>query len=137
VTLGNKIVDVVAAIIEKDGLVLATRRKNGMHLAGLWEFPGGKLEPGETPEVALRRELKEEFAVDSQIGTFFGENIHDYGDKVIRLLAYRVTHLSGEFQLTDHDEIRWLKPEDLDDLAWAPADVPIKRKYQLQQEILK
>ena len=122
--------DVTAAIIEKEGRVLAARRRAGSHLAGYWEFPGGKLEEGETPEVCLRRELTEEFKIDSNIGLFVGESIYDYGTKVIRLMAYMVEHIEGEFELIDHDEMRWLSLDELNEVNWAPADIPLVEKYK-------
>lgn len=116
---------VAAAIIIKDGLILAARKKAGLHLAGYWEFPGGKIEPGETPEGCLCRELREEFGVRCEIGPFLGESTYDYGNTVISLLGYYATHKEGLFCLTDHDEIRWLFPSELADLRWAPADIPL------------
>lgn len=123
-------IDVTAAIIEKAGKVLAARRKPGIHLSGYWEFPGGKLENGETPEECLQRELEEEFTITSEIGAFVGESIYDYGNKVVRLLAYRVEHIDGVFQLIDHDEIRWLRLDELNDVEWAPADIPLVKQYK-------
>ena len=122
--------NVTAAIIEKEGRVLAARRRAGSHLAGYWEFPGGKLEEGETPEVCLRRELTEEFKIDSNIGLFVGESIYDYGTKVIRLMAYLVEHIEGEFELIDHDDMRWLSLDELNEVNWAPADIPLVEKYK-------
>ena len=118
-------INVTAAVLLKDDRFLAAKRSDGKHLAGHWEFPGGKIEAGETPEQCLKRELKEEFTIETEIGEFVAESIFDYGDKRIRLLAYKVKHVSGEFQLIDHDEIRWLPIEELDSLKWAPADIPI------------
>lgn len=127
----KKQIDVSAAIILKDKKVLAARRKQGAHLAGYWEFPGGKVEQGETPEQCLARELQEEFRITSRIGAFVAESIYDYGNKIVRLLAYQVEHVSGDFQLIDHDELRWLPLEELSSVEWAPADIPLVKQYQV------
>jgi len=124
------LINVTAAIIEKNGLILAARKRKGLHLAGCWEFPGGKLEQGETPEECLQRELEEEFSICCEIGSFLGESIYSYDDKVIRLLGYHATHTCGSFQLTDHDKIRWLSTDELDTLQWAPADIPLMLKVR-------
>lgn len=123
-------IDVTAAIIVKDNKIFAARRKSGVHLAGFWEFPGGKLEEGETPEQCLARELLEELNITVRVGRFVGESIYDYGTKVIRLLAYEVEHLSGDFELIDHDEMRWLAKAELDGIDWAPADIPLVNQYK-------
>lgn len=125
----NNIIDVTAALIIKDGKVLAARRSPGKHLEGHWEFPGGKLERFETPEHCLERELTEEFSITSRVGAFIGESLYDYGSKTVRLLAYEVEHISGEFELIDHDELRWLAIDELFDVSWAPADIPIVELY--------
>lgn len=126
----NDVLKVAAAIIEKDGFILAARKKTGLHLAGYWEFPGGKVEPGETPEECLCRELWEEFGVRCEIGGFVGESIYNYSNKVIKLLGYYATHCEGLFRLTDHDAILWLLPSELTGLRWAPADIPLVVKLQ-------
>lgn len=147
-------ITVTAAIIEKDGLVLAARRKSGRHLAGYWEFPGGKLEPEETEKECLARELLEEFDILCTIGDFFAESIYEYGTspekekdcfspgkpankqgtKVIRLISYRVRHQSGVFQCRDHDLIVWLPVDELQSLKWSPADVPLVKKLQKEYQ---
>lgn len=119
---------VTAAIIQRDGKILAARRKPGSHMAGFWEFPGGKIEPGESPEECLRRELKEELSIDVAIGSFFDESCYDYGSKQVRLLCYYVEYLRGTFSLSDHDEIKWLPVGQLLKLNWAPADIPVVKK---------
>ena len=123
-------ITVTAGIIEKNGLVFAARRGEGRHLAGYWEFPGGKLENDESPEHCLARELKEEFDVETSVGQFFAESIHNYDGKVVKLLAYQVTHSKGDFKLIDHDKVVWLSPQELGSINWAPADIPIVEKYQ-------
>ncbi len=120
-----KRITVIAAIMEREGTILIARRKRGDRQAGKWEFPGGKLEEGETPEVCLRRELQEEFSIDVVVGGFVGHSSHRYSHREIELLAYRVTHLSGDFQLHDHEEIRWVLPADLPSYDFSAADIPI------------
>jgi mutator protein MutT len=126
----SKPIIVTAAIMVKANKVFAARRNSGSHMAGFWEFPGGKIEAGETPEACLVRELFEEFGIVTQVGAFFGENTHDYGTKTIQLLAYQVTHVSGEFELMAHDQSRWLSPDELDQVKWAPADIPLVALYR-------
>ena len=127
-TLARPIV-VAAAIIVKEGLVFAARRGPGKHLAGMWEFPGGKLEDGESPEHCLQRELYEEFGIETRVGPLVGKNTHDYGSKLVQLLAFHVEHIRGDFELRDHDELAWLDPEHLLTIDWAPADVPLAEQY--------
>jgi 8-oxo-dGTP diphosphatase len=133
-------ITVTAAIIEKDGLILAARRKPGRHLAGYWEFPGGKLEPEETEKECLARELREEFDILCTVEDFFAESIYEYetppkSTKIVRLLSYRVRHLSGVFQCRDHDLIVWLPVHELLSLKWSPADVPLVEKLQEEYQI--
>ncbi len=122
---GYKRITVTAAIIEREGTILIARRRRGDRQAGKWEFPGGKIEEGETPEVCLRRELQEEFGIDVVVGGFVGRSSHRYPHGEVDLLAYRVTHLSGDFQLHDHEEIRWVEPADLPSHDFSAADIPI------------
>jgi mutator protein MutT len=104
---------VLAAVIENGGRILIARRKNTDRFGGQWEFPGGKLEPGETPELCLERELMEEFGIASRIGRRLGSAKADSPDYAIRLDAYEAFHLAGEFELREHDEIRWAAPSEL------------------------
>jgi 8-oxo-dGTP diphosphatase len=123
-----KIIDVTAAIIEKDGKFLIAKRKKGKHLENKWEFPGGKIEDKETPKECLARELEEEFGIIAKVTDFVAESVFNYGDKKIRLLGYRAQHISGEFILNDHDEVRWIFPNEFDGFDFAEADVPIIKK---------
>lgn len=121
------LVRVVAAVMEKDGKVLIARRRKGDKLAGKWEFPGGKVDAGETPEDALRRELREELGIETEIGAFLCRSCHDYSHLSVELLAYRVSHVSGELIPHVHDEIRWVKPEDLSAYDFPEANLPVIR----------
>ena len=117
---------VTAAVIEKDGNILIAKRKQGSRFAGKWEFPGGKLEKGETPEQCLKRELQEELDITAEVGDLFCSSEYSYTPEfTIRLLAYRATVISGVFNLNDHEEIRWVKPADLANYDFPEADRPI------------
>jgi len=104
---------VTAALLRRADRILIARRKPGLSDGGLWEFPGGKVEPGETPEMGLARELKEEFDIEARVGPLAatGRGVIDGGP--FELLAFEVEHLGGEFRLRSHDEIRWIRPGDL------------------------
>ncbi len=104
---------------------MLARRAPGQRLAGLWEFPGGKIEPGETPEQCLARELREELAVEVEVGSFVASSRHDDGTLSIELLAYDVQLISGELIPHDHDLLVWVAPEEILGYALAEADVPI------------
>ncbi len=114
--------------MEKDGRVLLARRKKGDRQERKWEFPGGKIEPGETPEICLARELREEFGIAAEVLDYFGASIYEYGHGTIDLRAYRVRHVSGEFRVNAHEEIAWVEKTDLLSYDLSPADVPIARK---------
>ena len=122
--------DVTAAIIIENNKVLLTRRAPGEKHAGWWEFPGGKVEPGEPPENCLRRELREELEIDAAIGKKLIENIHRYDTGAIRLMAYHATILSGTPCLHVHDEYQWVDVSDLNQYQLLPADVPIAEYLQ-------
>jgi 8-oxo-dGTP diphosphatase len=114
---------VTAAVIEKDGRILIGKRKRGKQHAGKWEFPGGTLEEGETNEQCLERELLEELAVTTEIGDLICSSTFRYTpDWTIQLMAYRATVISGTFNLNDHEEIRWVKIEDLTNYDFPEAD---------------
>ncbi len=120
---------VTAGVIEKDGCVLIGKRKQGKQHVGKWEFPGGTLEQGETPEQCLRREIQEELAIDIEVGDLFCTTEYTYTpDWTIKLLAYRTTVISGVFNANDHEEIRWVKPGDLVDYDFPEAGRPIIEK---------
>ena len=122
----SNIIKVTAAILEKDGKILIAKRKTGDKLfAGLWEFPGGKVEEGETPEECMARELKEELDIEVEVGELITSNKHKYPHGIFELLAYRVKHVSGEMVLNDHEEIKWVTADEMSNYEFPPADLPI------------
>lgn len=126
---------VTAAIIHKEGLVLAARKKPGLPMAGYWEFPGGKIEPGESPRDCLQREIFEELGLHCSVGEYIGESVYDYGNKKVKLLAYHVQTQDTQMQLKDHDAIRWLSVSELFSVDWAPADIALVEL--LEQQIIR
>ena len=116
---------VTAAILFKDGRILIAKRKKGDHLENKWEFPGGKLEPGETPEECLRRELFEEFSIETRVGEFVCSSRYTYRHGCIELRAFKVEYLSGRLTIHDHEEIAWALPGELGNYDFAEADIPI------------
>jgi len=113
---------VAAGIVVKDGRILIARRKKGQSHAGLWEFPGGKIEQGETPQECLERELEEELGISVKAGRVIarGEDHSEHGSFVV--LAIEAALLSGDITLDVHDSALWVEPENLKDYRLAPAD---------------
>lgn len=122
--------DVTAALIQLDGRVLITRRASFEKHAGKWEFPGGKVESGETPEQCLKRELFEELGIETFVGEFFAESQFEYATGSIRLLAFWVSIGQGEIVLTVHDQFQWVNVDDLLTYDLLPADIPIAAKMK-------
>lgn len=127
--------DIVAAgIVIEDGKVLLSRRKKGSHLAGMWEFPGGKAEAGEDPRAALRRELEEELGIRTRIGEIVDVAFHRYdeADKAVLLLFFDAEReaSSPAPSAIDVAEIAWCGPERLDPSAFPPADVAVLAKVK-------
>lgn len=120
----KKRVDVVGAVLVDGQTVLAARRSEQMSLPGLWEFPGGKIEEGETPEEALARELDEELRCTAEIGEHVETTLYEYEKLFVSLATYYCTLREGTPQLTEHAEIRWVPAAELRELQWAPADIP-------------
>lgn len=113
---------VTAAVIERDGMILIARRKRAF-MGNNWEFPGGKLEDNETLEECLKREIWEELGIDIAVGKLISSRKHVLNcQSAIILYAYRAEYVSGEIVLTDHDEIAWVAPEDLQRYAFPDPD---------------
>lgn len=121
-----KTISVVGAVIILNDSVLACRRAPFKSQAGLWEFPGGKVEPGESPEDALRREIMEELGVAVLVKQFVGAGEFQMTDVLIRLDCFQCSLQDDTpVKSKDHDQLRWLEKEQLETVAWAPADIPI------------
>jgi 8-oxo-dGTP diphosphatase len=116
---------VVAGVVVDGGRALAARRGPGRALAGLWEFPGGKVEAGETDDDALARELAEELGITVAVGPLVGVGLWDGGSRPLALVAYRCDLVSGAPHPHEHAEIAWLRAPELRARRWAPADVPL------------
>ncbi len=113
---------VTAGILERDGRVLIARRKPGRHMGRKWEFPGGKIEAGETPQESLARELEEELGVRATIGEFLCRASYQGEGITLELLVYRVRDFDGTLTIRDHDELRWVLPGELRDFELADSD---------------
>jgi 8-oxo-dGTP diphosphatase len=121
--------DVTCAIIEQDSLVLVAQRSRTMAMPLKWEFPGGKIKPGETPEHCLRREIVEELAIEVAVHNALAEKTHAYPDFTITLYPFVCTIISGTITLREHAAVTWLPREDLASLDWAAADRPVLETY--------
>ncbi|WP_343995295.1 (deoxy)nucleoside triphosphate pyrophosphohydrolase [Terrabacter terrae] len=111
-------------MIRSEGRVLCARRGASGRLAGRWEFPGGKVELGESPREALVREIDEELRCEVLVGSQVESTRHEYDFGTIVLTTFYCDLLGGEPHLTDHDEVRWCTPGEMESLLWAPADIP-------------
>lgn len=120
---------VCGILVDASGRALACLRPPGKHLADQWEFPGGKVEPGESPEAALIRELREELAVEVEILRPLSAVDWDYGRGPIRLIPFVCRIKNGEPKALDHAELRWVDPSSLHELHWAAADGPILQEW--------
>lgn len=118
---------VTAAVIEQDGKILIAKRRAGDRFAQLWEFPGGKLEPGESPGQCLQRELREELDVETRLEGFIGSFPFASSVLSIELVAYKVSIVSGRLALSDHEELRWVSPAELGDFSFTEPDLPLVR----------
>lgn len=116
--------NVVGAIIRRDGEILCARRGPEGSLPGLWEFPGGKIETNESPKGALAREIIEELNCCIKVGDQVDSTTYEYDFAIITLTTFYCVLTDGEPDMTEHSELRWLPPELLKELEWAPADIP-------------
>lgn len=127
-------IPVVTGLLKKNGKVLLGKRPEGNSLAGQWEFPGGKIEIGESPEKALIRELNEELGIDADIGQLKLANTHNYGEKGVILLFYEVLFWKGEPKASHHAELKWVDPDQIPEMEIPEAN---RRILQTILDILK
>lgn len=114
---------VVGAALIEDGKVLAAKRSAIMSMPGYWEFPGGKIEPGESAEAALKRELSEELGCEVMVGALLNHSVYSYDELDVDLAVYLAARASGTLVAREHEELRWLSFDELDSVDWAPADL--------------
>ena len=119
-----KVISVVGAVIYRDGKILAAQRKNDSKLGGFWEFPGGKIEPDESPKEALIREINEELEAEIEIHEEVCTTTYDYDFATVKLTTFRCTMLNDQIVLNDHQDIKWLALSEINSVEWAPADIP-------------
>lgn len=131
----NRHLHVACAIIEQEGMVLAAQRSAHMSLPLKWEFPGGKIEAGEAPADCLRRELLEELGISVIIGKQLSSTTHNYDSFTVTLYPFICSLATTSITLHEHEAILWMKPEQLPELDWATADLPVITSYLARQTV--
>ena len=133
----KKNIHVVGAVITHDEKTLCAQRGMEKSLPGLWEFPGGKIEESETPQAALQREIQEEMHCHVKIGEQVEHTVYEYDFGIVHLTTFYCQLVEGTPTLTEHIAIEWLEAHELEELEWAPADIPaiqkLKRNVQAQK----
>ena len=119
---------VTAAVLWREDRILIARRTRPEWLAGAWEFPGGKIEDGESPQDCLARELREELGLEVEVGALICRTTHRYPQLLVELHAYIARWDSGEPKPVEHDAVEWVLPGELDRYSLAPADLPIAER---------
>jgi 8-oxo-dGTP diphosphatase len=127
-----KKVEVVAAIIVNNGKYLCVQRGESKldYISKKWEFPGGKIEPGETREQTIKREIQEELSMDIQPSNEFITVVHEYPDFHLTMHSFICTCVNPELKLSEHIDFKWMEIDDMDNLDWAAADIPIVQKLK-------
>jgi 8-oxo-dGTP diphosphatase len=127
----SAIISVTCAIIEQEGRVLAAQRARHRAQGGLWEFPGGKIHPGESAEACIRREIAEELGAAIHIVARLPACIYHYPKQSVRLIPFVCVPVKcADFQAIEHEQIRWCTDEELSELAWCPADISVLQQYR-------
>lgn len=131
-------INVVAAIIiNQEGKILITQRNLKKSQGGLWEFPGGKIEPDETKEKAIIREIKEELTIDIKVDEYFDEKVFNYPEKDINLIALKCSKIDGNIELMEHEDYKWVSNSELENFKFAPADMFIVEKLKEKEHSMK
>ena len=128
----RKHIEVAAAIIIDDGRIFATQRGYGKFKDG-WEFPGGKIEQGETPQQAVKREVREELDTEIEVGELFDTVEYDYPDFHLTMHCFLCTVQSGNLVLKEHQAAKWLTRETLNSVEWLPADIELIENLKVSQ----
>ncbi len=126
----KKYVKVVGAVIEKDEKILCAQRNGKKSLPNMWEFPGGKIEDGELPEAALKRELLEEMDCEINVLDKIVTTVYEYDFATIELTTYYAEMVSDSIVLREHQDMKWLSRDELDSVEWAPADIEAIEKIK-------
>lgn len=124
----KKTIDVVAALIIKEEKILIAKRSTGdENVYGKWEFPGGKVEPGESETAAIEREIKEEFELEIKTEEYLTNNVCEYPTKIVNLKLYKCNYVSGDFNLHDYSEYKYVEADKLLEYDLASADIPLAK----------
>ncbi len=129
-----KTLDVVAAILERDGKILLAQRPAHADQPGMWEFAGGKVEPGESQPQALRRELHEELGIEAVVGQYVASHQREVSGRIIHLHAWHVPDYQGELHAHEHQQLVWCLPEEALTYPLAPADIPLLQAFILLRD---
>lgn len=129
-----KTLDVVAAILERDGKILLAQRPAHADQPGMWEFAGGKVEPGESQPQALIRELREELGIEAIVGQYVASHQREVSDRIIHLHAWHVPEYQGELHAHEHQQLVWCLPEEALTYPLAPADIPLLQAFILLRD---
>ena len=130
----KKIVKVVGAIIENNNEILCALRSKDMSLPMMWEFPGGKIEEGESVNEAIVREIKEELDCNIEAISIFNDNTHEYENIIVNLITVKCKLISGNPKAKEHAKLLWLPVDYLESLNWAPADVPAIKLLKIKKQ---
>ena len=129
----KKIVKVVGAIVENNNEILCALRSKDMSLPMLWEFPGGKIEEGESVNEAIVREIKEELDCDIEAISIFNDNTHEYENIIVNLITVKCKLINGIPKAKEHSKLLWLPVDYLESLNWAPADIPAIKELKIRR----